>query len=272
MKFRRITLFCLSILLTACFSHISVADNTAPPLEKLSITVVFDNTRYDAKCEAAWGFACVIEGPEQTILFDTGADGAMLLSNMRALNIDPASIDIVALSHAHSDHVDGFPAFLAANHEVTVVMPQSFPDSLKDMVRNAGAKLTIFHDPYTVCEHVYTTGELGREIIEEAMVIETSRGLIVITGCAHPGITGMLQVAANQRKQPILFVLGGFHLVQTPADDVRGIIGEFKTLGVKYAGATHCTGEDAIRLFEEVYGDRYVRAGMGRVITLDDLK
>ncbi|MGD2271826.1 MAG: MBL fold metallo-hydrolase [Desulfobacterales bacterium] len=57
---------------------------------------------------ASWGFACVIKGPEKTILFDTGGDSAVLLNNMQQLGIDPKAIDVVVLSHIHGDHVGGF--------------------------------------------------------------------------------------------------------------------------------------------------------------------
>jgi 7,8-dihydropterin-6-yl-methyl-4-(beta-D-ribofuranosyl)aminobenzene 5'-phosphate synthase len=33
---------------------------------------------------------------------------------------------------------------------------------------------------------VYTTGELGTWIKEQSLILTTGKGLVIITGCAHP--------------------------------------------------------------------------------------
>ena len=82
--------------------------------------VVFNNVPHKAGLESGWGFACLIESPEQTVLFDTGGDGGILLSNMQHMGLDPSSVDAVVLSHIHSDHTGGLEAFLVQNPNVTV--------------------------------------------------------------------------------------------------------------------------------------------------------
>ena len=64
---------------------------------KVTITVVYDNDPHQKGLNTGWGFACVIRGLERTVLFDTGGDGNTLLANMRALRIDPESIDLSQL-------------------------------------------------------------------------------------------------------------------------------------------------------------------------------
>lgn len=90
----------------------------------MKVTIVYDNTVYQKGLKSDWGFSCLAE-VEKTprILFDTGTSGSILLSNMKKLNIDPASIDEVFISHAHFDHVGGLPNFIKANKEVKVYLP-----------------------------------------------------------------------------------------------------------------------------------------------------
>ncbi len=38
-----------------------------------------------------------------------------------------------------------------------------------------------------------------------------------------------------------------------------------KMLGVEYCGATHCTGDRAIALFREAFGDHFMDMGTGRI-------
>ncbi len=76
------------------------------------ITIVYDNNLPDKRLQTAWGFACVIEGLAETILFDTGGNGKLLLSNMAAAGFNPEQIDSIVLSHIHADHTGGLHAFL----------------------------------------------------------------------------------------------------------------------------------------------------------------
>jgi len=55
-----------------------------------------------------------------------------------------------------------------------------------------------------ICKNTYSTGELGSwikgEIKEESLIIKTSKGLVIITGCAHPGIVEIVKKAKQMLK------------------------------------------------------------------------
>jgi 7,8-dihydropterin-6-yl-methyl-4-(beta-D-ribofuranosyl)aminobenzene 5'-phosphate synthase len=248
-------------------SSTSEADGQADP-PSLKLTVVFNNEPYQENLTTSWGFACLIEGLEKTILFDTGGQGDILLSNMKALKLDPGIVDLVALSHFHGDHTDGLNRFLQSNPEVTVCMPESFPDSFQLFVKSSGAKVKTVNSPLMLCEGVHSTGEMGTSIIEQSLVLETSRGLAVITGCAHPGIVDIVRQAEKLLNKRVYLVLGGFHLNRETAEEINGIIQDLKDLGVQKTGATHCTGDEAIALFRRAWGDDYLESGCGAVIRI----
>jgi len=67
----------------------------------MKLTIVYDNEVYkkDMDLKSDWGFACLIETKHDTILFDTGANGEILLSNMNKLNINPRDIKKIVISH-----------------------------------------------------------------------------------------------------------------------------------------------------------------------------
>ena len=232
------------------------------------ITILYDNNEYDERLTTAWGFSCLVEGAEKAILFDTGGDSATLLSNMRTLGIEPQNVEVVVISHIHGDHVGGLAGLLQENHTVTVYLPQSFPQNIKQNTRGTGAEVVEVGGPVEICENVYSTGELGDGIKEQSLVIETARGLVVITGCAHPGVVNIVRRAKEVVGGEVYLVLGGFHLGSASRRQVERIIADFRDLGVQKVAPCHCTGDRAIRVFGEEYGEDFIRAGMGCVITI----
>jgi len=90
----------------------------------------------------------------------------------------------------------------------------------------------------------------------------TSRGLIVVTGCAHPGILELVKRAKELMKQDVWFVIGGFHLVSTDTTRVKAIAQELRKL-TKYVGPCHCTGEKAQGIFKNVFKQHYVEIAAG---------
>lgn len=240
-------------------------------MDSLTITVVYDNNPHQQGLETAWGFSCLIEGPENTILFDTGGNGSTLMRNMEKLEIRPDEIDLVVLSHIHGDHVGGLPAFLAKNPEVSLYIPTSFPIRFQQHVKRYGTTMVEVRESVKICEHVYSTGELGREIKEQSLIIQTDKGLIVITGCAHPGIVKIVQEAKNMLKDEVLFVMGGFHLGGESKGSLEKIVSDFKNLGVQYVGPCHCSGDPARQMFQKDYQNKFIPVGVGTIITLENL-
>ena len=242
------------------------------PLKNLKITVVYDNYLYKEGLKTGWGFSCVIEGAEKTILFDTGGDAPTLLYNMEKLGIHPENIDIIVLSHIHGDHVGGLFGFLRENSNVTVHLLKSFDKRFKEDVRSLGAKVVEIHEPAEICKGIYTTGEMGFWIKEQSLIVNTDKGLIVITGCAHPGIVNIVAKAKELLDKNVLLVMGGFHLMGKSRNEIGKIIRDFRKLGVRYVGASHCSGDTARKMFEDEYKEYFINVGVGRIIKGDDLE
>ncbi len=234
----------------------------------VKVRFVYDNFAYHESFKTNWGFACVVEGMENTILFDTGQKGELLLENFEKMGLDPKSPDLVVLSHDHGDHTGGLTEFLARNHDVSVYMPVSFPKELVEDVETAGAKVVSVKKPVEICKHVFLTGQMGKSIKEQGLILDTRDGLVLITGCAHPGIVAMTKRAKKHLKKDVVMVLGGFHLNQLSESEAKAVAEELKALGVRKVGPTHCTGDKAIAAFEEVFGESFLRIGVGKTLAV----
>ncbi|MGW8265292.1 MAG: MBL fold metallo-hydrolase [Longimicrobiales bacterium] len=234
--------------------------------EETTLTVLFDNFWTDDRLQTGWGFAALLETPEHTVLFDTGADGEVLLENMRLLGKDPMAIEAVVLSHAHGDHTAGLPALLALGMRPRLHLLDAFPAQLKEQA-GASAEVVLTVPGAEIAPGIRSTGRVGDQIPEQALVLDTRDGPVLLTGCAHPGILEMIRRGAEVAGEPVREVLGGFHLMATDGGTLRGIVEEFRNLGVETAGPTHCSGLVAMTAFQDAYGDRFQRMGVGRVLS-----
>ncbi len=185
----------------------------------MKITIIYDNKiAKDVKgLKAGWGFSCFIQTKEKNILFDTGWDGDILISNMKLLGIDSKDIDLVVISHSHWDHCGGLARLLNLNPNLKTYILYSFSKHQKEEIKKRSDTYEI-RKPSEICPGVYTTGEIEGSlpisktrisIKEQSLIISTIKGLVVITGCAHSGINKILTSASKLGK--IYGLLGGFH-------------------------------------------------------------
>ncbi len=237
-----------------------------PVKSPIEMTVVYDNNPYDNNLRTDWGFSCFVSGLSKTLLFDTGKDGQILLSNMKKLDIDPRSVEVVILSHEHRDHTSGLSAFLKERPGIEVWVPYFFGPSFREKVNNEGGRFVKVNSFQNICEGATTTGVIQGWIKEQSLVVETPRGLVLMTGCAHPRIINVIDRVRELWGKDIYLAMGGFHLVGFPAREIREIIVHFRKIGVKKAGPCHCSGDEARKLFELEYGRDFVQVGIGRRI------
>ncbi len=257
-------------VITAFFVFVGflLASGPQEEVKAVRVTIVFNNVIGREDLGYGWGMAAYVEGYEKKILFDTGDNGTILLKNLQKLGIKPEDIDFVFLSHAHEDHTGGLWSFLREKSDVTVCLLRSFPASFKARVKEMGATVLEVDEPVELLPGVWTTGPLGEAIEEQSLILRTQEGILILTGCSHPGITNIVKKARELFPEDrLLFVTGGFHLLSTPRGIVRRIAEELKQLGVEKIGPSHCTGEEAREIFREVFGENFVEAGAGTVFS-----
>ena len=170
----------------------------------MRFTIVYDNDAMSGY-QKSWGFACLVGSH---ILFDTGADLKTLLFNMNQMEIDLNKINRIVLSHEHGDHTGGIDI---VDHlgEVRVFIPQSFSRGIKKkLAEKSNIEVVEVHGPQEIASGITSLGEIG-SMKEQSIVVGTSRGLVVVTGCSHPGLHNILSIASQFGT--LYGAIGGFH-------------------------------------------------------------
>jgi len=138
----------------------------------------------------------------------------------------------------HSEGVDIFPGAW-----LTGPVPRKYPE------RN-----------WSVTGKVATPDGLVEDTIPEdqSLVLNTTQGLVVVTGCGHAGIVNILTYAGSRfPNQPVYGVIGGLHLFPATDDQLNWTGDEMKEFRVANLLGAHCTGIEAVYRLRE-------RAGLTR--------
>ena len=162
----------------------------------------------------------------------------------------------------------------------------------RQTLESLGAKFNLTKEPVRITDNIMTTGEIpmttdyeeiepylqvkegdsfkpDKLLDDQALIINTEPGLVVILGCAHRGIINTLYHAQQLTGvKTIHTVVGGCHLMDATEERVWLTIAALKELGVQRLGVCHCTGLPASAIMAQEFGDRFFFNNAGTSISL----
>jgi len=211
----------------------------------MKVTIIYDNTAFRKDLQADWGFSALVEAKGRKILFDTGTNGRILLSNMQKLKINLKEIRDVFISHLHWDHIGGLSSFLRLNNQVKLWIPSYFSEA-----KNAREVIEV-KKPTKLYEGIYSTGEL--EGIEQSLCVETEKGIVIVAGCSHPRIEHILETASQFGR--VYGIIGGLH--GTRPESLKDL---------DLICPTHCTRYKL--KIRSLYPEKCIEGGAGKIIEI----
>lgn len=215
------------------------------------LTILFDNRVLENNLLSGHGFSCLIEVSNKKMLFDIGSDISKLFYNMGTLGIDPRSIDVIVISHNHWDHVAGLSAFLSLNPDVKIYLPTYVPK------------------PIEIIPRVWSTGSIeavykDKKLLEQALLIDSPDGVVIVTGCSHPGLEIFIEISKNIFKnKKVKALIGGWHLIDKKSSEVLEILNKLRMLNADLYIPCHCISDKSMKMAKKVLGNKFVYCGAG---------
>jgi 7,8-dihydropterin-6-yl-methyl-4-(beta-D-ribofuranosyl)aminobenzene 5'-phosphate synthase len=111
------------------------------------------------------------------------------------------------------------------------------------------------------------TGAVEDNVPEDSsIVVQTSDGLVVVSGCGHAGIINTVQFAQQVVKNDSLHAaIGGFHLFAASDDTLAWTAGKLKEARLSYLLGAHCTGIESVFRIRQLLGLARKNAVVGAV-------
>lgn len=262
----------------------------------LRITVLMENSPSANKALInEHGLSLILDADEYRLLFDCGS-GAHFMHNAHKLGINLTALDGIILSHSHYDHAAGFRDFVEVGYrspalyvgkgffdrkfskkgsvytDLSAGWDESFASAHGFKVHMVSGTMEIApgisihqgfprtHEEETIPNRFVK--ETGRGFVpddfsdEIALSIKTTEGLVVIAGCAHPGIMNMIDEIQKRTGERIYAVIGGTHLTEADEERTRRSIQALDSTGAEIIGLCHCSGLNAEEMAREVLGGR----------------
>jgi 7,8-dihydropterin-6-yl-methyl-4-(beta-D-ribofuranosyl)aminobenzene 5'-phosphate synthase len=234
------------------------------------VTFIYDNQKMDPLLQEGWGLSLLVEYEDKKILFDTGGSPEAFSRNIEKLNIHLNEITHLVVSHRHWDHRAGLEKVLARLSETTkIFLPKYFRSpflkwKFKSLAFTRSTSLMeIGNNLYSL------TLRAGFLLHEQTLIVSTSKGLVLITGCAHPGIKKI--ITETKKLFPttsICCVMGGLHLFNSTPLITKEIVQFFLSSGIEKVAPCHCTGDAVIHQFRESYKNNFIEVGTGAKICI----
>ncbi|MCD6409783.1 MAG: MBL fold metallo-hydrolase [Candidatus Verstraetearchaeota archaeon] len=248
------------------------------------------------------------EAGRKVILFDTGQTGSVLVNNANVLKAPLKETEVICLSHGHFDHSGGLiSALKQIRRSVRIylhphaILPKykkvrrklvdiSLPHDVREIERYRGI-LQFNTGPVELAPGILLTGEVPREnpyeepenffmkqgsnLVrdfikdDQAIVINTREGLVVVTGCGHSGIVNIINYAKRLAKvDEVCAIIGGLHLAGAKKPRLEFTINAFKDANPKLLAPCHCTGYEEAFIIKSNLPKQTVQAAAGAVFTL----
>jgi len=257
---------CLSLLTTALVIGPSAwGESLATPEHYYQ---VITDTTFEAEegYQQEFGYSVIVRFEGASVLFDTGVTPKALEQNLKTADIDPKSIDILVLSHNHSDHIGGISYIRKTNSDIVVYAAPG-----QEIDEHPVTRLEKFEriTPNLYAIRTHTDSPTSGISDELSLVMRTDQGPYLLTGCSHTGVSRIVKKATEIIGQPIFHYTGGARLKLRALEDTEHVANELTEMNVSQISPGHCSVDHRVdEALKEYFHGQVLMSVQGRKVTL----
>lgn len=233
--------------------------------------------------QGEFGVSYLVRTDDAVILLDLGenerrTDPTLLEANMRLLKVDPQLLGALVISHNHPDHVGGMDwwlkhTFSFGKQQISLAGISVY---LPTMLNYPGVQPVVSDAPVKIAEGVATSGIMPFMEVqpldwinplnhEQNLVVNVEgQGLVVISGCGHPGLESMLQRAEAVFGLPVVGVVGGLHYQNAGAAALQPHIDFLTGRNPRLVALSpHDSSAAVLQAFQQAFPDAYQKVEVG---------
>jgi 7,8-dihydropterin-6-yl-methyl-4-(beta-D-ribofuranosyl)aminobenzene 5'-phosphate synthase len=216
---------------------------------RLIVTTVYDNNLDRSELLDDLGFSCIVQHPKGNIIFHTGAKHQILENNLKKLNIDPASIDYLVVSHKHWGR--GSLLVIGAKSKHQRLCSKNAVQSFRKKFTYPRKKIHSIKNHHRINDTFHLIISKNFWINELVLGIKTSKGMIAVTGCSHTGILNIERLIQYAMNEKIHVLLGAFHFLRSLKSNIKNTVIGLKNQNIDFIAPCHCTGDRDLELFKK---------------------
>ena len=276
---------------------------------ELRLITLSENTAGRVGLLGEWGLSILVEADNLKVMFDTGlsisaAHNATALG-VDLAQVDKivlshghrdhtGGLRDVLTSMRKEVQVIAHPEIWASKYSRTFSQREQYAGIpfAKEALESMGASFNLTREPVWISDSIVTSGEIpmvtayeeidpdlyvkeGGELHpdplgdDQALIIKTELGLVVVLGCAHRGIINTLRYAQQLSGMELIHtVVGGTHLMRASEERLELTIADLREMGVQRLGVSHCTGLPAAARLSLEFGDSFFFCNAGTQVSL----
>lgn len=258
----------------------------AGTVEHLTILPLFEKATTGPELVMGHGVGYLVQTDAGTILVDTGynpenLDPSPIEQNMATLGISLADIDTIFITHHHPDHTGGVGWWQQGTFSlgttqvdltgkqiltpIALTYPGATPEAAGAPRVLAPGIVALGAIPFV---DVFPLSLVRPQMVEQALAVNVADvGVILITGCGHPGLERMVRTAEQALGQPVAGIVGGLHYGDRVTAAVESGIAQLQERNAALVALSpHDTGPAGLAAFAAAFPHVYHPIAVGEAI------
>lgn len=259
-------------------------------VSSLEVLPLYDDVAVDTNYLSGHGVSYLIRTPDFSLLMDLGwnpdkSAPSPLQVNMQTAGLAISDLDALVITHDHPDHVGGTNWWFKKSYSFGAVQEplSDIKVYLPEEMTYPGTSPVVVSSPVQIAPGIVSIGTVEftnplpisfvrPNAKEQALAIKVDGyGVVLISGCGHPGLKSMLDRAETIYGEPVVAVIGGLHYLKSTQAELQTDLELLMQRNIKLiALSPHDSEQVVLNLFAAQFPETYQPLMVGEPIRIGE--